>query len=86
MKVSGDLLSVFIEEVCDGLDLDSCALGSTTWKRHEVERGIEADLCYCFDPAKVAACRAAVAHNANDNAVYPSCRIWRPKSTSHLQD
>ncbi len=67
----GDLLGIFVGEVCDGLDLDSHGLGSTTWKREEVHRGVEADLCYCFDPAKVQACRAANARGANDGAAFP---------------
>ena len=67
----GDRLSVFVSEVCDGLDLDSYGLGSTTWKRQEVERGIEADLCYCFDPEKVAFCRAAEARGSNDGGAFP---------------
>ncbi len=67
----GELLDIFIGEVCDGLDLDSQSLGSTTWKRPEVDRGIEADSCHCFDPAKIAACRAALARNCNDGDAYP---------------
>ena len=67
----GDLLDMFVCEVCEGLDLDFHGLGSTTWKRQEVERGIEADLCYCFDPAKVALCRAANARGTNDGAAFP---------------
>jgi Uma2 family endonuclease len=67
----GDRLGVFVGEVCDGLDLDSYGLGSTTWKREEVERGIEADLCYCFDLAKVAICRAAESRGTNDGAAFP---------------
>ena len=38
-------LGIFVGEVCEGLDLDFHGLGSTTWKRQELERGIEADLC-----------------------------------------
>jgi Uma2 family endonuclease len=66
-----DRLGVFVGEVRDGLDLDSYGLGSTTWKREEIERGIEADLCYCFDPAKVAICRAAEARGTNDGTAFP---------------
>jgi hypothetical protein len=67
----GDLLDMFVGEVCEGLDLDFHGLGSTTWKRPDVGRGIEADACYCFDPAKVRLCRAADARGANDAAAYP---------------
>ena len=67
----GDRFSVFVSEVCDGMDLDSYGLGSTTWKRQEVERGFEADLSYCFDPEKVAVCRAAEARGSNDGSAFP---------------
>ena len=67
----GNRLGVFVSEVCDGLDLDSYGLGSATWKREEIERGVEADLSYCFDPEKVAACRAAEALGSNDGAAFP---------------
>ncbi len=67
----GGRLGVFVSEVCDGLDLDSYALGSATLKREDVERGVEADLSYCFDPEKVAACRAAEALGSNDIAAFP---------------
>jgi hypothetical protein len=64
-------MNTFVEEVSEGLSLDVEGLGSTTWKRPEVNRGIEADQCYFFDPAKIAACRAAFARDSNDGAVYP---------------
>jgi Uma2 family endonuclease len=67
-----ELLSLFIDEVHDGLEIDCWGLGSTTWKRWELERGIEADLCYCFDPAKLAACAAADAKDSNNVAEYPN--------------
>ena len=67
----GDLLNVFVNEVCDGLDLDFHGLGSMTLKRDDFERGIEADLSYCFDPERIARCRAAVAGGYKDRAAYP---------------
>ena len=67
----GELLGIFVCEVCDGLDLDFHGLGRTTLKRPEVDRGIEADLSYCFDPAKVAVCRAALASGSNDPTDFP---------------
>ena len=71
MKVIGELLGMFVGEVCDGLDLEFHGLGRTTWKRTDVERGVEADLSYCFDPEKVAVCRAADARDSNDGAAFP---------------
>ena len=67
-----ELLSLFVNEVHDGLEIDCRGLGSTTWKRSELERGIEADLCYCFDPAKLEACEAADSRDSNDIADYPN--------------
>jgi Uma2 family endonuclease len=67
-----ELFSLFINEVSDGLEIDCRGLGSTTWKRAEVERGIEADLCYCFDPAKLEACELADNLDSNDVADFPN--------------
>jgi Uma2 family endonuclease len=68
----GDLLSLFVNEVYDGLEIDCQGLRSTTWKRPEVDRGVESDLCYYFDPAKLEVCEAAIARNSNDAADYPN--------------
>ena len=59
------------DEVYDGLEIDCQGLRSTTWKRPELDRGIESDLCYYFDPVKLEVCEAAVARNSNDGADYP---------------
>jgi Uma2 family endonuclease len=67
----GDLLSLLVNEVYDGLEIDCQGLRSTTWKRPEVDRGVESDLCYYFDPAKLEVCEAAVARNSNNGADYP---------------
>lgn len=66
-----ELFGLFINEVSDGLEIDCRGLGSTTWKRAEVERGIEADLCYCFDPTKLEACELADSRGSNDIADFP---------------
>ena len=65
-------MSLFVNEVHDGLEIDCWGLGSTTWKRSELERRIEAGLCYCFDPAKLEACEAADSRDSNDVADYPN--------------
>jgi hypothetical protein len=57
--------------VYDGLEIDCQGLRSTTWKRPEVDRGVESDLCYYFDAVKLEVCEAAVARNSNDGADYP---------------
>jgi Uma2 family endonuclease len=66
-----ELIGTFVNEVSDGLEIDCRALGSTTWKRAAPERGLEADQCYYFDPAKLAASAAAVSRRSNDVADYP---------------
>jgi Uma2 family endonuclease len=67
-----ELLSLFVNEVHDGLEIDCRGLGSTTWKRSELQRGVEADLCYYFDPAKLEACETADAQDSNNVADYPN--------------
>jgi Uma2 family endonuclease len=69
---SKGLLGSFIECVFVGLEIDCEELGSTTWKRPELERGIEADQCYCFEPSKLEMVRAAAARGSNDIAEYPN--------------
>jgi hypothetical protein len=46
--------------------------GETTWKRPEIERGLQADQCYFFDPVKIAAATAAWARRSNEVADYPN--------------
>jgi hypothetical protein len=46
----GDKLIVGGEEE---LKIECIPMGSTTWKREQVKRGIESDQCYYFDPAKM---------------------------------
>ena len=48
------------------------SLGETTWKRPEVERGLEADQCYFFKAEKIAAVNDALARRTNDVADYPN--------------
>ena len=67
-----DLLNLFVNEVHFGLNINCKGLGSTTWKRAARRRGIEADLCYYFDAAKIRARDAAAARDSNDVADYPN--------------
>lgn len=50
-----DLLSSFVKEVAVELEIEYRGLGQTTWKRPDVGRGLEADLCFLFDAAKLLA-------------------------------
>jgi len=67
-----ELLSLFVNELCFGLEIDCRGLGSTTWKRSEIQRGIEADLSFYFDPSKLKASAAAASRDSNDVADYPN--------------
>lgn len=66
------LLGRFVEEVAGELGVPFQGLGETTWKRADVERGLEADQCFFFEPVKVAAARAALRRRENDVAAYPN--------------
>jgi Uma2 family endonuclease len=67
-----ELLSSFIEEVSEGLKVNFQAFGQTTWKRAELERGLESDLCYYFDPSKMQAANDAVDRNLSNVTDYPN--------------
>jgi Uma2 family endonuclease len=67
-----ELIGEFVNTVSDVLEIDCRAMGSTTWKRAAIERGLEADQCYYFDAANLAASAAAVSLRSNDVADYPN--------------
>jgi Uma2 family endonuclease len=67
-----DLLGQFVHLVAGELLIERQAVGSTTWKRKRVNRGVESDLCYYFDPAKLVAYTAATARQSNDVKDYPN--------------
>jgi Uma2 family endonuclease len=67
-EFSGELVKVIAEE----LGIRWRALASTTWKRAEIARGIEADQCYYFRPEKLAQAAAARKRKSNDVADYPN--------------
>ena len=67
-----ELLGSFVKELAVGLRVEYMALGQTTWKRADVRRGIEADLCFYFGREKLAAAEAAMARGSNDVADYPN--------------
>ena len=86
-----DILGLFVNELYFGLEIDCRGLGSTTWKRSELGRGIEADLCFYFDPGKLQISEAAAARDSNDVADYPnpdlamSGSIMEPMSILRIQ-
>jgi Uma2 family endonuclease len=64
------LLDWFIMIVASELKVERQPMGSTTWKRKKLKRAIESDLCYYFDPAKLAA--AVAAAQSDDVDLYPN--------------
>ena len=64
------LLDRFIMIVASELKVEHQPMGSTTWKRKKLKCAIESDLCYYFDPAKLAA--AAAAAQSDDVDLYPN--------------
>ncbi|AMV38002.1 Uma2 family endonuclease [Planctomyces sp. SH-PL62] len=66
------LLGRFVEEVATEPGVAFLGLGETTWKRGDVERGLESDQCYFFDAEKVATAQAALRRRWNDVAAYPN--------------
>ncbi len=64
-----ELLTAVLRAVATGLDLDFLACGQATWQTKI--RGLEADLSYYFDPAKLRVVREAMARISMDRADYP---------------
>ncbi len=62
------LLDWFIMIVASELKVERQPMGSTTWKRKKLKRAIESDVCYYFDPAKL----AATAAQSDDVDLYPN--------------
>lgn len=66
------LLGRFVEEVATEAGATFLGLGETTWKRQDVERGLESDPCYDFEAAKIATAREALKRRDNDVSAYPN--------------
>lgn len=61
-----------VEVTCEELEIESRSLGKTTWMRAEIQRGIEADVCFFFTPDKIAMIATAIARAAKEIAAYPN--------------
>ncbi len=68
----GNILDQFINLVAEERGIDLRGTRSTTWKRKKLKRGIEADLSYYFEPAKLAAYDAALARWSQKIKDYPN--------------
>lgn len=60
-----------ITAIADELEIPIEDLGETTWQREEADRGIEADLSYFFEPAKIEIVRQAANRESNKVDDYP---------------
>jgi Uma2 family endonuclease len=67
-----EVLSRFVIFITSELRIRCWGLGETTWKRPEIARGLEADLCYFFTPEKPAAIVEARARKLKDIAAVPN--------------
>ena len=61
-----------ITAIADELEIAIEDLGETTWQREEAGRGIEADLSYFFEPAKIEVVRQAAHRESNKVHDYPN--------------
>jgi hypothetical protein len=66
------LLDRLITAVAGVLEIAHRGQGGTTWIRPEVERGLESDQCYVFDPAKLATVDELPARGENNVPGYPN--------------
>ena len=60
-----------IMAIADELSIPIEDMGETTWQREQLDRGIEADLSYFFEPAKIDAVREAEQRESNTVHDYP---------------
>jgi Uma2 family endonuclease len=65
-------LGEFVRIVTRTLRIPRKAMRSTTWKRPEAARGIEADECFYFLPEKIAAANAAAERGSTDSVDHPA--------------
>ncbi len=65
-------LARVVELVAEELEIPFRGLGQTTWKRPDVERGLEADECSYFASDKLSVVASALKRGARDVALYPN--------------
>ena len=66
------LLGRLVEIITEELAIAFAGGGETTWKRDDLERGLESDQCYYFLPEKLSAVAEAAARQSNDINDYPN--------------
>jgi len=79
----GEILGQFINVISEELQIDLRGTRSTTWRRERLKRGIEADLSYYFDPAKLAVYDAALVRWSEKVKDYPNPDLAVEVDISH---
>jgi Uma2 family endonuclease len=67
-----EMLGKLVAAVSRAKKIPRKTAGETTWKRPEIQRGLQADQCYYFQPDKLAAVQAAWDRKSSDVADYPN--------------
>jgi Uma2 family endonuclease len=71
-EILKELAGSIIRAVAAGRRLPHVATGEATWDAPDARRGLQADLSYVFDPAKIAAIRAALERASTEPTDYPA--------------
>jgi hypothetical protein len=71
-EIFKERLTQLVREICIELSVPYSSLGETTWKRPEIERGLEADQGFYFSKEKLAHDSASLAQKSNNVADYPN--------------
>ena len=71
-EVFREILGRFVSAITFELKIRCRGARETTWKRPEIKRGVEADLCYYFDEGKRAADARSRARKSRKVADYPN--------------
>lgn len=66
------LFGRFVDVISIELEIDQVAVGEKTWKTEKTDRGLQADLSYYFEPAKITMARKGFRRKSMDPADYPS--------------
>jgi Uma2 family endonuclease len=66
-----EVIGRFISTVAASLRIKFKSFGEATWKSANAERGLQADLSYCFDPEKIRVAKEALSRRSTDRADYP---------------
>lgn len=66
------LFGRFVDVISIEFEIDQIAVGEKTWKTKRTDRGLQADLSYYFEPAKITMARKGFRRKSMNPADYPS--------------